>query len=604
MTQPSNPYGVNLYTVRTPSGSDLHLQTQEEAAWYDQIRDRYLKDNHFPNVSDLQDLDRLLLLEVLVYRWGLWMGQGFDYFGTRIEESQLRTYIKEYSAETRLLKASLGIDKATRDKDKGECHDAETQVLTLDGWRYFSDVCAGDLVATRSCQGYLEYQPALAVIDQEYDGELVVHETSRLNFAVTPNHRMLFEMNGRLKLERIDQLCAPSHNYRLVKTALVEPRPDGFVEFERDVDPYAIAPAAQWTTEQEEFLRSAWGDMDWPGLQGYLPRSRRSIAMKAWRLGLQRSSGWRMDKSLDLPKVERVEYARLLGFWLAEGTKRVPRGVQVHFSQSKPDGIAWMDALLQRMEWPHRRHVKSNGEVRWSISSARLRKSMEDCLGDGHELRIPQEVFSMWSEREMRGLLEGLVIGDGHLEDGRPVAYFTSSRALADDVQRLTAHLGLSGWVHKIYEAGSRSTSTANFPGWCVSIRHSRSAVLRVDALERRSYRGRVYCLTVPNGTLLTRRGGVVLWSGNSLADYTANLLERAKTFGYHRNEQYELAVTRFHELRSMVLTFDRCDEEERRMLDLSHETIFTWLREVAFADWDQLSDSFRKNQAIWVREL
>lgn len=209
MTQPSNPYGINLYTVRTPSGSDIHLQTQEEASWYDQTRDRYLKDNHFPNVSDLQDLDRLLLLEVLVYRWGLWMGQGFDYFGTRIEESQLRTYIKEYSAETRLLKASLGIDKSTRDKEKGE-----------------------------------------------------------------------------------------------------------------------------------------------------------------------------------------------------------------------------------------------------------------------------------------------------------------------------------------------------------------------------------------------------------SLADYTANLLDRAKAFGYHRNEQYELAVTRFHELRSMVLTFDRCDEEERRQLDLSYESIFAWLREVAFEEWDQVSDSFRKNQSIWVKEL
>lgn len=209
MSQPSNPYGINLYTVKTPSGSEIHLQTQEEGLWYDQIRDRYLKDNHFPNISDLQDLDRLLLLEVLTYRWGLWMGQGFDYFGTRIEESQLRTYIKEYSAETRLLKASLGIDKSTRDKDKGE-----------------------------------------------------------------------------------------------------------------------------------------------------------------------------------------------------------------------------------------------------------------------------------------------------------------------------------------------------------------------------------------------------------SLSDYTANLLERAKQFGYHRNEQYELAVTRFYELRSMVMTYDRCDEEERRQLDLSYESIFAWLREVAFADWDELSASFRKNQAIWVKGL
>lgn len=116
----SNPYNIALYTVHSPSGSDLNLQTQEEADWYESRRDRYLTDNAFPNVSDLQDLDRLLMLEVLSYRWGLWMAQGFDYLYARVDEGQLKNNIKEYSVEIRLLKSSLGIDKATRDKEKGE----------------------------------------------------------------------------------------------------------------------------------------------------------------------------------------------------------------------------------------------------------------------------------------------------------------------------------------------------------------------------------------------------------------------------------------------------------------------------------------------------
>jgi hypothetical protein len=115
-----NPYGITLYTVTTPSGSEYNLQTQEEADWYENRRDRYTSDNHFPNVSDLQDLDRLLTLEVMIYRWSLWLGQGFDYMYSRVDEGQLKNNIKEYSVETRLLKASLGIDKATRDKEKGE----------------------------------------------------------------------------------------------------------------------------------------------------------------------------------------------------------------------------------------------------------------------------------------------------------------------------------------------------------------------------------------------------------------------------------------------------------------------------------------------------
>lgn len=109
-----------LYTVVTPSGSDIHLQTQEEAAWYEDRRDRYLNDNAFPNVSDLTDLDRLLMLEVMVYRWSLWLAQGFDYLQARVDEGQLKDNLKSYSVEIRLLKASLGIDKSTRDKEKGE----------------------------------------------------------------------------------------------------------------------------------------------------------------------------------------------------------------------------------------------------------------------------------------------------------------------------------------------------------------------------------------------------------------------------------------------------------------------------------------------------
>lgn len=116
----NNPYGVQLFTVDTPSGSQLHLQTREEADWYESRRDRYQADNVFPNVSDLQDLDRLLMLEVLSYRWGLWMAQGFDYMYARVDEGALKNNIKEYSVEIRLLKQSLGIDKSTRDKDKGE----------------------------------------------------------------------------------------------------------------------------------------------------------------------------------------------------------------------------------------------------------------------------------------------------------------------------------------------------------------------------------------------------------------------------------------------------------------------------------------------------
>ena len=77
-------------------------------------------DNHFTNVSDVEDLSRLLTLEVMVHRWSNWLTQGFDYLAGRVNETELKSNIKEYSVEIRLVKASLGIDRAQREKDKGE----------------------------------------------------------------------------------------------------------------------------------------------------------------------------------------------------------------------------------------------------------------------------------------------------------------------------------------------------------------------------------------------------------------------------------------------------------------------------------------------------
>jgi hypothetical protein len=115
-----NPYGVMLHAVKTPSGADINLQSTEEAVYYEQRRDLYLQHNHFVNISDIQDLDRLLTLEIMVFRWSYWLNQGFDYIASRVDEKQLKDSIREFSTEIRQVKSALGIDKVNRDRDKGE----------------------------------------------------------------------------------------------------------------------------------------------------------------------------------------------------------------------------------------------------------------------------------------------------------------------------------------------------------------------------------------------------------------------------------------------------------------------------------------------------
>lgn len=601
---PESPYGTELFEVESPTNSTFYLQTAAEAEYYERQKNKYLSHNKFTNISDLEDLTRLLTLEVMVYRWSTWLAQGFDYLASRVDESGLKNSVREFSVEVRQVKASLGIDRATREKDRGECHDDRTQVLTARGWLYFKDVRAGELVATRSPSGVLEYEPALAVFSDSYDGNLYQMDTNRLNFAVTPHHKMLHCSNGVIRTEQICDMLAPNYNYKLIKTATVGPRFESYVEFQRDGDPFAHTPPTAWTTADEETLERLYPSCSWAEIQEGIPRSRRAIQNKAWRLGVKRLNGWELDKSDSLPKVAREDYARLLGFWLAEGTKRPARGVRSHLSQCKPEGIAWFDTLLAKMGWPNTRCVKTSGEVAWDIKSKGLRVALEACLGGGHELQIPNEVFLSWSRADMFGLLEGLCMGDGSFRDGEPVAYYSTSEQLADDVQRLVAHLGLSGWKRVTREAGSPGRTRANFDQYTVAIRKSEHATYRPDRVKIVPYVGQIYCLTVPNGTLLTRRNGVVLWSGNTLGEYIQNLLNRAKEFGYHRNEEYAKAVTLMWELVNQVQTHDRCDDDERKELDLTETAIIDWVRTVVIPEWETLSQAFRRQQSTWIKEL
>jgi hypothetical protein len=113
-------YGDDLCTVVTPNGSSLNLQNTDEGVYYERSRDRYQLDNKFLNISDIEELSRLLMLEVMIHRWSNWLAQGFDYNDGKIDEKELKTNLKEFSGEIRQIKSTLGIDRVQREKDKGE----------------------------------------------------------------------------------------------------------------------------------------------------------------------------------------------------------------------------------------------------------------------------------------------------------------------------------------------------------------------------------------------------------------------------------------------------------------------------------------------------
>ena len=136
--------------------------------------------------------------------------------------------------------------------------------------------------------------------------------------------------------------------------------------------------------------------------------------------------------------------------------------------------------------------------------------------------------------------------GDGCIQNGR-AQYYTSSMRLADDIQELFLKLGVTASIRtrKPEDGGSLDGRTIHqtVDRYIVTERTRPIAYLsnhdcKPNFKETR-YEGKVYCAAVQNGTLITRRNGRPLISGNSLeylVGYVWPLMEAGQA--YHVGEQ------------------------------------------------------------------
>lgn len=116
MTMPVNDTVPRRHIVRRVSGDEVVVQTKAEAEWFQRSRDTYLKETKFTEGTDLQDLDRLLVLELMIFRWQQHLFAGRDYYGDEINEKQMTMDTKTYSDQLTKLKESMGLSKKSRDE--------------------------------------------------------------------------------------------------------------------------------------------------------------------------------------------------------------------------------------------------------------------------------------------------------------------------------------------------------------------------------------------------------------------------------------------------------------------------------------------------------
>lgn len=342
------------------------------------------------------------------------------------------------------------------------CTTEDTEVLTNRGWVKWPDCRDSDLLGTvNPLTHMLEFQSPIERQTLEYKGEIIHSSNKRADFSVTPNHRMYVRAWDESKRTL-------SSSYKFVAA--------------ENLGWYSGLMHAPKGFAGTEIVEAAVpGDRSYDG-DDFLAMVAMIVA-DGYAGGTENTRNWVSFCCFDSRHYDRVAaLAARVGFHETPSRK----GVWVRY-----DAGALAD-------W-----VRSNcysGSVPKAISK-----------------RIP-DIVKWVSSRQITHFLTWFLDQDRD----RPVsAFFSVSHQVVDDLQELLLRTGKRSTPYWAPAQKSRVKQTGQVIDGGNSVCHlivsstDRLCLDRKKHLERDDYNGLVYCATVPNGTLVTRRNKSVLISGN-----------------------------------------------------------------------------------------
>lgn len=390
------------------------------------------------------------------------------------------------------------------------CYDDQTEVLTSHGWKFIKDVTLDDSVATLNPEtGVFDYLQPEMIRNYDHSGKMYRIKNSCLDLLVTPNHRMLVQKRNSNKFEfkEAKDIFGKCVSYKKDGTWVGS-----------EVKTFTLPPFQ---------YRHRWGMLTRPG------------------------TTFGMDTFL-----------MLIGMFLSEGNVRWNEdrhNYGIEIAQVKPKGITKADEALKRSGI---HYVYNRAAKKFCISSHHLAIYFRQ-FGKSYEKYIPDFVFGL-SPRQQKIVFDWLMWGDGHVNGDIPKTYTTTSKRLADDVQRLCLHIGIAARVSDKEHAGTYHgkiggrdiyTKHDSYTVHIINrkltptVNHSHVKNQNVQEEMYVDYDGPVYCCTMPKWhAIYVRRNGHACWCGNSprgaLKGVTGTILSMDKMpRDAVTNEPYDMLV-------------------------------------------------------------
>lgn len=372
----------------------------------------------------------------------------------------------------------------------GSCSDEITEVLTDSGWKLFKDLYKDDKLASVDPKtGHLIFELPTRIIELDHDGDMYYGKNKyNLDFAFTPDHKMLIRKWNENK-----------------KTL----------------------------NEEYEF-----------------------VEMKniGWHVGLMTNVNYQgtnddktFSENLNLPK---STWLKFLGIFVAKGKlcchalQKVKVGENIEQNKNhtiqlvacKEREKIFIYEVLDELKIKYSKNIKD----RIKFNDKRIFNELKRMgyLGTKTPFKfVPDFVFDL-SADHIKDFLLGYFMENNCEQNGQK-NYYTSSKQLADDLQRL---IFLSGNNSYISETKNSTTKVTRKKYKVSEVKKELVSITKKDHVTIKHYKGKVYCAEVPTyHTLITRRNGIVIISSNC----TANGIAGAIAFNENLNQKPYIAPSR-----------------------------------------------------------
>jgi len=214
-------------------------------------------------------------------------------------------------------------------------------------------------------------------------------------------------------------------------------------------------------------------------------------------------NSWETSSTLELD--DRL--VQLLARIVAEGnfdTSENRTRVSLFQSQRNADHVKELRTILDSLGFSYHVQTRTGGFSQIPGYRFRLNKNGSLTVTEHTRRKIVPKVIRNLSARQIRLFLDTYAKGDGSIEPNGRVRLYTKNRENLDALQELCA---LAGWGSTVNQRKTNGVYVLNL------VRNRETYIQRI---ERRPYRGKVWCPTTRNGTFVARRNGKTFITGNT----------------------------------------------------------------------------------------